>query len=77
MNEDTMSQITIEIKLQQPQRQKKKRSDCPCKGNIDSIDLAGEALLYFIAHRFTPTQRKDFWKAMDALLKKHTDERSK
>lgn len=70
-----MNKITIEIKLQETQRQKKKRPTCPCKEKIDSIDLAGEALLYFITHRFTPTQRKDFWKAMDALLKKYAQEK--
>jgi hypothetical protein len=72
-----MNQVVIEIKLQQSQRQVEKRPGCPCKENIDSIDLAGEALLYFLTHRFTPTQKKDFWKALHSLLTKYADERSK
>jgi hypothetical protein len=70
-----MNQVVIEIKLQQPQRQKKHRPTCPCKGKMDSMDLAGEALLYFASHRFTPTQKKDFWKAIKALLTQWAEER--
>jgi hypothetical protein len=72
-----MNQVVIEIKLQQARGQGKNRPTCPCREKIDSIDLAGEALLYFASHRFTPTQKKDFWKAIKALLTKWAEERSR
>jgi hypothetical protein len=74
----TMEKIRIEVVVKQPEQQK--CCSCKCKAKrpksqIDSIDLAGEALLYFIAHRFTPTQKKDFWKALKSLLNKHAEEK--
>jgi hypothetical protein len=69
-----MKQITIEIKMQQPQRREKRQPICPCKGNGGSIGLAGEILLYFITNQFTPKQKKDFWKALEKLLRKHAEE---
>jgi len=73
-----MEKIRIEVVVKRPEQQN--RYGCKCKAKkqkrqMDSIHLAGEILFYYLTHRNTPKQKKDFWKALESLLKKYAEER--